>query len=247
LLLGRAGFPSIRSCVFRIKPTNQPTNQPTNPKTKQDGGNVVTFAERVVTTFNGKMSKGREDDKITMINPAWHDVVSVYVLRALFSARQAPVHPSTRESEKECVHAPPPSCIMLTAPPFHFPSHPHTHTHTSSYRSETGLSKGSGSLILQKMGRAFQTTFMPTGAIDALQTGLHDVRVPLHCFTSRDQNRPTPMRPGRGGGNGKARGSHLMDEWMSHHLTRPPAHPPTETTHKQTSKQANKQTNKQTN
>ena len=38
------------------------------------------------------------------------------------------------------------------------------------------MSKGSGSLILQKIGRAFQTTLLPTGAIDALHTGLHDVR-----------------------------------------------------------------------
>lgn len=40
---------------------------------------MVTFAERVVTTFNAKQSRGRADDAITMVNPAWHQVVSVYV------------------------------------------------------------------------------------------------------------------------------------------------------------------------
>ena len=46
---------------------------------------MVTFAERVVTTFNAKKSKGKADDPITLINPAWHQVVSVYVLGLLIA------------------------------------------------------------------------------------------------------------------------------------------------------------------
>lgn len=38
------------------------------------------------------------------------------------------------------------------------------------------MSKGSGSLIMQKIARAFETTLKPTGQIDALHTGLNDVR-----------------------------------------------------------------------
>jgi len=41
----------------------------------------------------------------------------------------------------------------------------------SMYGSETGLSKGSGSLILLKLRRAFQQEFLFTSGVDALQTG----------------------------------------------------------------------------
>lgn len=123
--------------------------------TAQDGGNVVTFAERVVTTFNAKKSRGKADDAITLVNPAWHQVVSVYVV--------APYRMLAL------------SLFTLTPTQTTYPT-PSTHLHPNSYRSETGMSKGSGSLIMQKIGRAFQTTLLPTGAIDALHTGLHDVR-----------------------------------------------------------------------
>ena len=41
----------------------------------------------------------------------------------------------------------------------------------SVYGSETGLSKGSGSLILLKLGRYFKSRFLFTGGVDALHTG----------------------------------------------------------------------------
>lgn len=67
---------------------------------------MVTFAERVVTTFNAKKSKGKADDPITLINPAWHQVVSVYVLLAL---------------------------LIASPPPLFYPTHSHPHPSKNPY------------------------------------------------------------------------------------------------------------------